>query len=460
MLQIELGNSSSRDCSGVSRREFLQVGALGCGGLALSDLLALKANGQLGDGIRDKSVVVLFLTGGPSQIETFDPKMDAAAEIRSVTGELQTTIPGITFGGTFSRLAKLAHRLSVVRSFTHGQADHTMGVEQVIRAGNSMNAGMGAIVSRLRGSSHPSSGLPTNVYLTAKESCRQFNKERLRLSAAASGGHLGSSYSPFEVGGDGQLNRNLRLNIPKRRLNQRLELRKSLDSLRRKVDGRGDQTGMNKFEQQALDLILGKSRAAFDLSTEDPKLVEKYDTSRFSTGIHAQRSSTLGHQLLLARRLCEAGCGFITVHNPGRDMHGGPTQYNMPHGMNSLGRPVDHAVGAFLDDVESRGLRDEILLVITGEFGRTPRVKKNGGRDHWPRLSTLAFAGGGLPGGTVVGQSDSIGGEPRSDPVTLGQMFGSILHVLFDVSKLRLRSGLPREVLSLLETNEPIKQLV
>ena len=152
-------------------------------------------------------------------------------------------------------------------------------------------------------------------------------------------------------------------------------------------------SGIDRFEQQALELILGKSKEAFDLSKEDPRLVERYDTGRFQTGLSKYRQSTLGKQLLLARRLCESGCGFVTIHNPGWDMPGGPTQHAMASGMDELGTPVDHAVSAFLEDVADRGLKDNILLIISGEFGRTPKLNKHGGRDHWPQLPPLMLAG-------------------------------------------------------------------
>jgi hypothetical protein len=222
----------------------------------------------------------------------------------------------------------------------------------------------------------------------------------------------------------------------------------------------GGPSQIETFEQQALGLLLGKSRGAFDLSGEDPRLVERYDTSRFRAGITRERPSTLGHQLLLARRLCEAGCGFITIHNPGWDMHGGDTQMNMPDGMARLGRPLDHAVSVFLEDVAERGLSDKILLIITGEFGRTPLVKANGGRDHWPRLSTLAFAGGGLRMGQVIGRSTSKAEEPQSDPVTIDHLFATVMHVLLDVPALTAQPDVPRDLASLLVRSRPIAELV
>ena len=219
-------------------------------------------------------------------------------------------------------------------------------------------------------------------------------------------------------------------------------------------------SGIDRFEQQALELILGKSKDAFDLSKEDPRLVERYDTGRFQTGLSKYRQSTLGKQLLLARRLCESGCGFVTIHNPGWDMHGGPTQHAMASGMDELGTPVDHAVSAFLEDVEDRGLKDNILLIISGEFGRTPKLNKHGGRDHWPQLTPLMLAGGGLQMGTVIGSSTPKGESPRSTPISLDNVLATVIHVLFDVAQLRLQPNLPREIISHLENTDPIHELI
>ena len=461
MLDIVTGNAS-RNCEGITRREFLQVGTLALGGISLPALLSERARAaEAGQAAKDTAVVVLFLTGGPSQIETFDPKMTAPSDYRSVTGHLPSKIPGVALGGTFPNLARLADKMAFVRSFTHGESDHTKAVQQVIRGGNPIDGvGMGAIAARLRGTSHADTGMPTHVYVDSDEIDRQFNKERLRLLDAAGPGELGGAYGPFQVGGASKAGANMRLRIPKARLDDRIELQRALDQLNRRIDANGSIQSLDKFEQQALDLVLGRSRAAFDLTKEDPRVVERYDTSHYETGIHKQRRSTLGQQLLLARRLCEAGCGFITVHNPGWDMHGGDTQLNMRNGMEMLGRPVDQAVSVFLEDVAQRGLSDKILFIITGVFGRTPRVNDDGGRDHGPRLSTLAFAGGGLRMGQVIGQSNARAEEPRSDPVTLDDLFATVMHTLFDVPALRLRADIPRDIASLIERGRPIPQLI
>lgn len=451
-------SDSVRSCSAIPRRSFVQVGTLALGGLTLPRLLASKAaSSESGRTTKDVSVVLLFLTGGPSQIETFDPKMSAPRENRSVTGAVSTDISGVQFGGTFPQLARHASELAIVRSFSHGNSSHTGAVEDVMRCGNTFNSGMGSLVSRLRGATNQRTGMPNHLYLAIDEPDPQFNKERLRLRTAASSGSLGGAFDALEFGANAGLSGNLKLRVPAARLEERRTLRRSFDRLQRDIE-----TGpaLSQFEQQAIDIVLGRSRAAFDLSNESPKLVERYDTSRFNTALRVKtRMSTLGKQLLLARRLCEAGCGFVTVHNPGWDMHGGSTQFNMPDGMERLGRPVDKAVSAFLEDVRDRGLSERILLIITGEFGRTPRVKADGGRDHWPGLSTLAFAGGGLNMGQVIGRSDSTAGAPLSRPVTLDQLLGTVLHASLDIPALHSAPGTPRELLSAFDRVEPIREL-
>lgn len=461
MLEVESG-PMFRNCQGQSRREFLQVGTLGLGGLTLANLLAARAAADQVNGIRvkDTAVVLLFLTGGPSQIETFDPKPNAPEGFRSLTGSVQTCLPGVQIGGTFRKLAALADKLAIVRSFTHNETDHTRAVEQVIRGGNTLQrASLGAVTARLRGTSHPTTGMPTHVFLEASEIDRQFERERLRLVGAAGAGELGGGYSPFQAGGQDEVRKDMRLKVSQTRLRDRLQLHQTLDRMNRAVDASNDMEELDKFEQQALQLVLGKSRGAFDLTQEDRRVVERYDTSGYMTGLTRDRRSTLGHQMLLARRLCEAGCGFVTIHNPGWDMHGGPTQFNMVDGMQELGNPVDHAVSAFLEDVASRGLSKKILLVITGEFGRSPRVNTNGGRDHWPLLSTLAFAGGGLRMGQIIGESTSKAEEPRSNPMTVDHLLGTVFQVLFDLPALHHQTGLPREIATLIARSRVIPQL-
>jgi hypothetical protein len=350
MLSVLTGDSR-RNCAGITRRNLLRVGTLGLAGLGLPELLSVRAHAAAaGSQVKDTSVVLLFLTGGASQIETFDPKMDSSSDYRSMTGETRTRLAGVTFGGTFARLAGCAHLMAVVRSFSHNISDHTKAVEHVIRGANRAEAGMGAVVARLRGITHSDTRIPSHIHLNSGHVDTQFHKEKMRLLAADGPGELGGLYTPFQPGGDGQVNRNMTLNMSRERLEQRRALHSAFDRLSRQIDFHDARASLNSFEQQAYDLILGRARAAFDLSREDPRVVERYDTRRFRTGIRRYGPSPLGTQMLLARRLCEAGCGFVTIHNPGWDMHGGDTQLDIPRGMRELGTPVDHAVSAFIED--------------------------------------------------------------------------------------------------------------
>jgi uncharacterized protein (DUF1501 family) len=485
MLRLLTG-PGCRDCSGLSRRDFLRVGALGVAGLTLPGLLrarALAAAGDRHDFVRDKSVVLLYLSGGASHIETFNPNMDAPAPYRSLTGEVKTSLPGVTFGGTFPMLAKWAHKMAVVRSFRHPIADHEAAHLHVLSGGTDPQGkgaegfSIGAAYARLRGSSHPVTGMPTFSLLTQSEVDGQYLKEADRVVKGSAPNSLGPGYAPFRhvsgeddvAGGKGR-NRtrspaassvadDMTLRLEAGRLEDRRSLLESLDTLRRNVDAGGSVAASDKYRRQAFDLILGSASEAFDLSKEDPRVVERYDTRSMKVGHKQFRPSTLGCQMLLARRLCEAGCGFVTVHSAGWDMHADVNNPGMVDGMNMLGRALDKSVSAFLEDLEQRGMSERVLLVITGDFGRTPKVNPNGGRDHWANLGTLAFAGGGLKVGQVVGRSDRNNGEPATDPVTPQMMMATILHTLFDIGQLRVARGLPRELTSVVEKAQPIREL-
>ena len=481
MLTIQT-NATHRTCDGLTRRDFVRIGALGVGGLTLSQMLAFQAAaaGKRIEFVRDRSVVLLYLSGGASHIETFDPKMNAPAEIRSLTGEVPTNLSGVTFGGTFPELAARADKFAVVRSFQHPVGDHDAAHVHVLSGGSRLSGksekgfGLGACYARLRGTNHPESGLPTNIFLGEQEVDGQYNTEKGRALRGSAPGSLGQSFAPLlhetatpkvEKGNaaapkQDSLATNMRLNLPADRLDDRRQLLSRLDSLRRDVDASGAMDGLDKFHAQAANLVLGGAADAFDFRKESRALRERYDTSHIQIGHKAFRKSTLGQQMLVARRLCEAGCGFVTVQSSGWDMHADGNNPSIVRGMEMLGRSVDKAVSAFLDDLSERGLSDKILLVITGDFGRTPKVNSKGGRDHWSRLGTLAFAGGGLRMGQVVGQSARGADVPATEPISPGQMMGTIMHSLFDVGQLRLVAGAPRELVSLLESGQPIRELM
>ena len=214
-------------------------------------------------------------------------------------------------------------------------------------------------------------------------------------------------------------------------------------------------------------LLKGVARA-FDIGQESPETLARYDTSMMETTDAVKKRNSygamfspvaLGRQMLFARRLVESGCGFVTVGNGGWDMHGGGKEFRVDDGLATLLPAVDKAASAFIEDIEQRGLSEKILFVITGEFGRTPRINKNGGRDHWGNLCTLAFAGGGLKTGQVVGRSDRTGSRPGSQPISSGQVLSTIMHSLFDIGQLRVQADLPKELEQIVVNQQPIAEL-
>jgi hypothetical protein len=454
---------------GVSRRDFLRAGTLGLGGWTLGGLLGLKSTLQAAPGgsdfVRDKAVVLLFLSGGASHIETFDPKMQAPDGVRSATGEVKTTLPGVTFGGTFPQLARHAHRLAIVRTFQHPVGDHEKAIRHVLTGGTSPDGNqasgfsIGSAYTRLRGANHPATGMPTYGLLQTDEIDPQYRNEKKRVEVGSAPGPLGVSYGPFDPAGGGATVKNMQLRMSEARLDDRRELLRSLDRMKREADSGGSLVGYDRFEEQAFQLILGGATRAFDTTQEDPRLIERYDTSGSLVGHKKFMPCQLGRHLLLARRMCEAGCGFVTVHSAGWDMHADGNNPGIHRGMEMLGRPLDKALSAFLEDVEARGLSEKILLVITGDFGRTPKINARGGRDHWTKLCTLAFAGGGLKMGQIIGDSDRAAAAPAGDPVSTPNLMATLLHALFDIPQLRLQPGLPREIMDLVDRGQPIEQL-
>ncbi len=451
-----------------SRRAFLQIGSLALGGLTLPQLLAARATAaEQKRPVRDKSVIFLFLHGGPSQFETFDPKLDAPAEIRSTTGEIPTRQAGITFGSTFDKLAALNDKFSIVRSFRTGDGNHD--IKPVVGKAT-MGANLGSLYARVAGTNHPVSGMPLNCALFPRAVDGEAGAMVDQFGKFDSVGTLGSAYAPFIPGGGGNFQKNLELAIARDRVDDRRNLLAGLDGLKRRVD-EGPLDGVDKFQQQALTTILGGVAQAFDLKKEDAKTIERYDTAPLVRPDQINRkwnnypryvdnAKTLGRLLLLARRLCEAGCGFVTVTtNFVWDMHADINNAGCEEGMSYMGVPLDHALSAFIEDTQARGLSDKILLVACGEMGRTPRLNKNGGRDHWGGLAPLLLYGGGLKMGQVIGQSSRDGGEPRSEPVTIDNLIATIADTLLDLGQVRLMSSLPNELVRTLTGGTPIPGL-
>lgn len=481
MFTIETARSN-RCCDGLTRRSFLRVGSLGLAGLSLADLLAGSAHAGRADYVRDKSVVFLYLAGGPSQIETFDPKMDAPVQVRSMTGACRTRLPGITFGGTFPKLSAMADRLAIVRSFVHGNAGHDGG-KKLFGLGSG-EFGLSAAYSDLLGQVNSRTGMLSTVFLSPMSvgfSRRLPPLMPFFYSGVSQTGRLPETHGPFHPTTDDKRKKkqstsgliaDMQLQLSLDRLENRRSLLRQLDNTARAFDSSGEVVENNR--RLAFDILRRGISQAFDLSGEDPKAIERYDTSHFDTPPHlirgekngkmsAQSQSVLGKQLLLARRLCEAGCRFVTVGMNDWDMHANDNSFPIPDGMKLMGGALDHAVAAFLTDLEAGGLSDKILLVMTGEMGRTPRIsadKRGPGRDHWANLGALALAGGGLRMGQVIGQSDRHAGQPAADPVRPSNLVSTITHTLFDIGQLRLETGVSDDLVKKLAESEPIRALM
>jgi hypothetical protein len=446
MLNLLRERSLPRKCDGSSRREFLQIGTLGLFGLTLPDLLrAREAATESGKAVKDTSVILLFLDGGASQFETFDPKIDVPKEYRSLFGITKTKLPGIQFDSHFPKMAQLADRMAVLRTLTHADGDHG-GATHWMKTGHpwpasalgkapiipQQNPSIGSIAARARGAINPDTGVPRYVRVLSNH-----------------GGYpgddavwLGQAYAPFRVGrGRNTLLDDMSLQIKPEQLDDRRALLKMFDTLDRKLDSSGVALGMDGFQQQAINVLLGRAKQAFDLAREPSKLRDAY-------------GPRLGQELLLARRLCEAGASFVTLNNGYWDHHDG-----IVPGINKLAPPLDQAVSAFAADVQARGLEKDILLLVTGEFGRSPRLSGGPGRDHWAPLNCAVLLGGGLKMGQVVGESDEKGAYPKSRPLTPQDLMATIFHVLGIDLKVQYThpSGRP---MSMIDDGKVIEELV
>ncbi|MEC9091442.1 MAG: DUF1501 domain-containing protein, partial [Planctomycetota bacterium] len=329
-----------------SRRSFLSVGSLGAagalnmGGLSLPNLLSAQNSlkkKQTNYGT-DKSVILLFLHGGPSQTETFDPKMSAPAGIRSVTGETRTSIPGVTFGGTFPKLAKLANEMTIVRSFASGNGNHD--IKPVVDT-TTFGANLGSLYARIAGTNNPQTGIPKNVALFPRSVDPQRQKRTSQFGKFEATGTLGKAYAPFIPGAGGPAQEDMKLTLEPERLDDRKSLLGSLDQVKRRLES---MPGIDQVRNQAFSTILSGVADAFDLSKENKKLVERYDTAPLVTpdaisrkwrnyNNYVDNAKTLGKLLLLARRLCERGCGFVTVTtNFVWDMHADINNATMTEG--------------------------------------------------------------------------------------------------------------------------------
>jgi hypothetical protein len=402
-----------------SRRGFLQAGVLGCAGLTLSNLLRLQAASGATTGAsgakRVNSVIILWMRGGPAQHETWDPKPDAPSEYRGEFNAIGTNVPGIQLCEYLPKSAACMDKWSVIRSLYHNDAGHSTG-DQICFTGYPANPNFADV------NVHPSIGSVAANELQHLDPSMPAYVAVPRMSPGFDSAYLGRKCRPFETiadpASDGPFrvpNVSLPDSIDVNRLTDRRELLGGLDRLRRDVEQTGQTEAVDKFREQAWDLLTSpRARAAFDLDAEPRAVRERYGFFPAYDPGSADRcgAPAWSQRVLLARRLVEAGVRLVTVDLRWWDTH--------VKGFESLKNGFltrwDWAYSALIEDLHDRGLLDTTMVLAWGEFGRTPRVNASAGRDHWPNVFSAALAGGGIKGGRVVGSSDAKGGEPRDNP--------------------------------------------
>jgi Protein of unknown function (DUF1501) len=432
-----------RNCDGVNRRTFLKVGALAVGGLSLPGLLRQRAAAAPGTTTARKSVILIWLAGGPSHIDMYDLKPNAPAEFRGEFKPIATNVTGIQFGEHLPRQAGIMDRLAVVRSAYHTNAGHGMGsqwmltgYQPTIEVNDNIYPSTGSVVAKMRGANEP--GLPAYVNLP-------------RVLSLGKAAYLGASYNPFAPDSDPNSEsfqvRNLKLPgvVDARRLGRRRDLLKDLDTIRRDIDARGDIEGLDTFYREGLEMVTDtKAQRAFDVPREPAKLRERYGRN------------DLGQCCLLARRLVEAGVTYVTVQaGGGWDTHSD----NFKQLKNNLLPKYDQALAALVSDLSDRGLDKDVLVMAMGEFGRTPRINGGAGRDHWPGAMSVVYAGGGLKMGQVIGTTNATAEHPTSKPATPGSVLATMYQALGIDYKHAFYDQAQRPM-SILNEGEPIAELV
>lgn len=452
MLRI-LGGGA-RDCDGVTRRSFLQAGVLGLGGLALPDLLRLRSEGAEAGAGMGRSVILFWLSGGPGHMETWDPKPDAPGGFRGPFGAIATSVPGVHFGELLPEQARRMDRVAILRTVNHGTGDHTKGNHWMLTGyeGPAFDApdntiqrrpSMGSAVARLCPPSRP--GIPPYV---AVPNLRGGTDNLFHYAA-----YLGGSSNPFVVESDPNdptyRPKNLTLpdGVTLARLEDRRCLREAMDQLRRDADPRlGD---LDAYYGRAFEMLTGRAvSTALDISAESPALRDRY-------GRH-----TFGQSALVARRLVEAGTPFVTVNCVPWDHHGTPPQLKTEEGAKKLIPPLDRAVATLIDDLIERGLYESTLVVAMGEFGRTPRMNKDAGRDHWGKTFSVLMGCGSMRMGQVIGRSSARGEYVVDRPISPQDVAATIYHHLgIDARSVTFedRAGRPTY---LIERGEPIRELL
>ncbi|MDA7860202.1 DUF1501 domain-containing protein [Akkermansiaceae bacterium] len=404
------GNPFAND---FSRRGFLHVGLLGGLGLSLPQFLSMEAKAQqkqykTREGVA-KSVIQIFLPGGMAHQESWDPKPYAPTEYRGPFGTINTSIKGIKFSQNLKHTAKIADKMTIIRSMAHGEAAHERGTHNMFTGYKPSPAlqypAMGSVVAHELG---PNNNLPP--YVCVPSVPNEF----------ANSGYLSSAFGPFAIGsepsrGDFKVrDLNMPGGVDDTRFNRRRSLLETVDHHFRTIEESDALDSMDAFYQHAYKLISSQeAREAFNLKAEPEAVQNRYGMN------------TPGQRMLLARRLVEAGTRFVSLTAGGWDHHD-----NIKSGIQGQMPPVDQAIAALISDLDERGLLDSTLVMVTSEFGRTPKINGTGGRDHWPRVFSVGLAGGGVQRGLVHGSSDALGGEPEEDMVAIQDLATTVYNQL------------------------------
>ncbi len=416
-----------RLCTGITRRDTLRVGALGLAGFGLADLLQLRAEAAPSTG-RAKSIVMIHLGGGPSHLDTYDPKPDAPAEYRGEFTAIPTRVDGIRIGELFPLQAQIMDRLTLVRSISrvlpeeHASSLMCTGYGFTERRVQGDHPSVGAVVSKIYGA--PNALLPSYVSFRGRD-----------YESGLGAAFLGANHEPLTVQGPGK--QDLQLRIPATRLASRRQVLERVNRFRTEAEA-GEVEARDAFTRRALEVVSSSATyTALDVSKETEATRKRYSNDQF----------------LAARRLVEAGVQCVSLEYGGWDTH----EQNFT-ALRRLMPNLDRPFRALLDDLRDRGLEDETLVVMWGEFGRTPRVNGSAGRDHWPQVMSAVLAGGGLRMGQVIGATDSTGSVAAEEPVRVREMIATLYHAL-GIQPSTLFTDLQQRPIALVPDAEPLRKL-
>ncbi|MDA7673140.1 DUF1501 domain-containing protein [Verrucomicrobiales bacterium] len=438
--------SPNRNCNGVGRRDFIQTGLGALGGLGMADLLQAKTIAPAGGINKDTCCIMVWLDGGPSHYETFDPKPDAPSEIRGEFGTVPTTVPGVHFCDKMPKLAKSFGNFSVVRSIAHNQNNHGAGNHYLMTGRPTpVPVGCGAFVTF-----HPSFGSVVSSERTVPHGLPAYISAP-RVSRSGGPNFLGAQHAPFVIS-DNPDSKGFRVRdvtipqeIAEGRAKNRAQLRESLDNLKRMTDKAAEDPAVafDEFYSQGFDLITStEAQAAFDMDKEDEKMREKYGRNDF------------GQRLLMARRLTEVGVPWVTVYYGGWDDHRGLFK---SYAKDKAER-IDTGVSALIQDLADRGTLDNTMVLLLGEFGRTPKINKDAGRDHWSFAMSVLMAGGGIPGGQIVGATD-VKGYYANENVYAPEDFASSIYTKMGINPEMVLHDSAGRPLQLVNNGKLIKEL-